>query len=287
MEEKVVCTAQVAILLATYNGENYIREQLDSLLSQTFQDFVVYIHDDGSDDKTKHILKEYAASSDKIVVLEYESNHGAKENFFSLLDHVEANYYMFCDQDDIWHNDKIEKSYSTIKNLESKYGKDKALCIYTDLRVVDENKNVINDSFFKMEGIFPEFLKDFNHVAASNFATGCTMLFNHKAKESMNPDKEFATMHDAWFALSVMVSDGIVFPIRETLIDYRQHADNTLGAVDANRLSLSYRIKHAKSLLKQLWRHYKMHQSLGYGNIFKFIYYKIVYKVNIKNNKCK
>ena len=138
-----------------------------------------------------------------------------------------------------------------------------------------------------MEGIFPEFLKDFNHVAASNFATGCTMLFNHKAKESMNPDKEFATMHDAWLALSVMVSDGIVFPIRETLIDYRQHADNTLGAVDANRLSLSYRIKHAKSLLKQLWRHYKMHQSLGYGNIFKFIYYKIVYKVNIKNNKCK
>lgn len=96
---------------------------------------------------------------------------------------------------------------------------------------------------FEMEGIYPEFLEDFNHAGASNFATGCTMLFNHKAKEFMHPKTELSTMHDSWIALSVMKYGGAVFPIREALIEYRQHSSNTLGAMDAKRLTLCYRIK--------------------------------------------
>lgn len=282
-KEIVICNTPIAILLATYNGEKYLSEQIDSLLSQTYNDFTLYVHDDGSKDNTLAILSEYSNKYTNIVVLDYEPSHGAKENFFGLLDRVEAEYYMFCDQDDIWHNDKIEKSLSFIRLIESEH-KGKPVCVYSDLKVVDENGNTISESFFEMEGIHPEFLQDFDHASASNFATGCTMLFNHKAKEMMHPNIAAATMHDSWVALSVLKVGGSVVPISEALIDYRQHGNNTLGAIDSNRLTLSYRIRNAKSLLSLLWKHYKMHQALGFGSILKFIYFKFVYKYKIHNS---
>lgn len=281
MVEKVNCNTSVAVLLATYNGIKYLPELLDSLLAQSYCDFTVFIHDDGSNDGTQALLKDYADSNKQIVILDYESQHGAKENFFSLLKRVEAPYYMFCDQDDIWHADKIEKALLAVSSKETEVGKDLPVCVYSDLRVIDENRNLINESFFEMEGIYPEFLEDFNHAGASNFATGCTMLFNHKAKDVMHPKTELSTMHDSWIALSVMKYGGVVFPIREALIEYRQHSSNTLGAMDAKRLTICYRIKNARSIISLLWRHYKMHRALGYGSILKFIYYKIVYRNRI------
>ena len=87
--------------MATYNGEKYLKEQIDSLLSQTYTDWTLYIHDDGSTDGTKNILSSYHQEYDKIQVLDYPSCHGAKENFFSLLNAVDADYYFFSDQDEM------------------------------------------------------------------------------------------------------------------------------------------------------------------------------------------
>ena len=114
---------QVAILLATYNGEKFIEKQLDSLLGQSFQQFKIYIHDDGSNDKTLEIIRSYESQfPGKFVIFEEESKHlGAAFSFMWLLNRVEAPYYMFCDQDDIWFPQKIELTLKKMKEIEYHY----------------------------------------------------------------------------------------------------------------------------------------------------------------------
>ena len=136
-------TAKIAILLATYNGEEYIGELLDSIMSQSMQDFVCYIHDDGSTDRTTDIIKTYLQNyKDKIVVLDYLSKKGCTNNFLSLAQHVSHEYVMFCDQDDVWKNDKIEKTYKKIKQMENDHP-GVPLLVFTDLSVVDEEGNAV------------------------------------------------------------------------------------------------------------------------------------------------
>ena len=98
---------KVDILLATYNGEKYIREQIDSILNQTYKEFRLLISDDGSTDGTRDILNEYKAKDDRIEIFMQEENLGVVKNFEFLLKKVEAKYYMFSDQDDIWKDEKI------------------------------------------------------------------------------------------------------------------------------------------------------------------------------------
>lgn len=268
--------------MATYNGEKYLRQQIDSILQQSYRDWCLYVHDDGSNDNTCVIIDEYVRLyPEKIIRLDYPTQGGACNNFLSLLERVESEYYMFSDQDDVWHEDKIDKSITYQMKIERE-NKGKPICIYSDLKVVDEECQILSDSFFEMEGIHPEYLLDFNHASASNFATGCTMLFNHQAKEVVHPNITAATMHDAWVALSVLKAKGKVLPIREALIDYRQHSNNTLGAVDSKRLTFFYRIRNAKKLLFLLWKHYKMLRALGFGSILSFLSYKIIYKIKIR-----
>ena len=106
----------IAVLMATYNGETYLEAQIESLLKQTYRDFIVYAHDDGSKDKTMQVLEKYVEQyPDKFRLLRYAALKSAKKNFFSLLKKVEADYYMFCDQDDIWLPEKIENSFRLLK----------------------------------------------------------------------------------------------------------------------------------------------------------------------------
>ena len=128
---------RLAILLGTYNGGRFLREQLDSLFAQTMKDFQLYIRDDGSTDDTMLIVKEYQQLHPNIVKVEDEGkNLGAKGNFERLLALTDADYYMFCDQDDVWLPDKIEVSFAKMKQMEQRYG-DIPLLVHTDLEVVD------------------------------------------------------------------------------------------------------------------------------------------------------
>lgn len=116
--EEITCPNTIAILMATYNGEKYLGEQIESILAQTYKDWHLYIHDDGSKDNTVTILKEFVAKhSQQITLLEYSSQGGACRNFLSMLERVDAPYYMFSDQDDVWLNEKIEIEYKKIKEL--------------------------------------------------------------------------------------------------------------------------------------------------------------------------
>lgn len=277
---------KTSILLATYNGSRYLHQLIDSLLEQSFQDWVLYIHDDGSNDNSIDIINEYTKKHENIILLEYESNHSAKDNFFSLIEKTDSDYYFFCDQDDVWHRDKIRFFMQKMKQIEEEHPNTPAI-VYSDLTVVDEELRVISDSFFNYAGIFPEFIRNFNECGASAFIPGCAMAFNKAAKKSMVRPYSGAQMHDEWLTLSVFKAGGIVSRIDGSYVFYRQHSGNVVGAKDKNSLSIPFRIAHFRMILKSNFKHYQTLRAIGYGSVLKYLRYKIQYKIRIKKRKRK
>ena len=273
----------IAILMATYNGEKFLKEQIESILAQTNQNWHLYIHDDGSKDNTMSIIKSYTNEfSDKITLLDYPSQGGACQNFLSLLERIEASYYMFCDQDDVWLPEKIELARKEMERQERDFP-DKAIVICSDLFVVDEKLAVIHDSMWRYHRIFPQYIKTFNDSAANPVATGCTMIFNHKAKESNSPYTADVMMHDCWICLCALKQKGILVGINQQLVYYRQHGKNSLGiGVKASDIGFLYRIKHFMRIYRFNRDYYKMLSILDYGSVFKFVRYKFKYRQRIK-----
>ena len=216
---------KVDILLATYNGEKYIREQIDSILNQTYKEFRLLISDDGSTDGTRDILNEYKAKDDRIEIFMQEENLGVVKNFEFLLKKVEAKYYMFSDQDDIWKDEKIEKSLNKIEE-----GFD---LVYSDLEVVDENLNVTYESYWKLKGIYKKIKKynNFESLYLNNFITGCTVISKKELIDSFMPLPNISkfVLHDYWISL-IISQNGKIAYIEEPLIKYRQHKNNKVGS---------------------------------------------------------
>lgn len=216
---------KVDILLATYNGEKYIREQIDSILNQTYKEFRLLISDDGSTDGTRDILNEYKAKDDRIEIFMQEENLGVVKNFEFLLKKVEAKYYMFSDQDDIWKDEKIEKSLNKIEE-----GFD---LVYSDLEVVDENLNVTYESYWKLKGIYKKIKKynNFESLYLNNFITGCTVISKKELIDSFMPLPNISkfVLHDYWISL-IISQNGKITYIEEPLIKYRQHKNNKVGS---------------------------------------------------------
>lgn len=224
----------IAILLATYNGGKYIKSLLDSLLNQSYQNFVCYIHDDGSTDDTFEVCRNYSwRYPEKFRILYYGHCGGAKENFFSMVKNVEEPYLMFCDQDDIWHIDKIEKSINSIKKEENN-NPNKAVLCYSDLKIVDENLSVIANSYFDFTRKNPKDLS-FSKALIQGFVPGCTFIMNRALYLRLNEymDLDCIYMHDWWTICLAFALGGCVSFISEPLIDYRQHQNNTLGVQKA------------------------------------------------------
>lgn len=266
----------IAILLGTYNGNLYLREQLDSLYKQTIQDFHIYIRDDGSADETKAIINEYAADYPNITVLnDTKGNVGSKQNFELLLSFAQADYYMFCDQDDVWLPNKIEVSLARMKQLEQQYG-NIPLLVHTDLMVVDGLLNVINDSFWRYSYINPQIVdKNIYYMGISNSVTGCTILMNEKAKEVSLPFHQHVLMHDAWVALCVMKYGRIDY-ITEPTMKYRQHGDNVLGAIKYH-FSIRDKLYSIRTVYRENKEKYLNAHPLVYKNILHYLYYKILF----------
>ena len=131
---------EISVLMATYNGGKYIKEQLDSLQAQSYEKWSLYIRDDCSTDNTTNILKEYQNREPRIHLLPSSAtNIGALGNFNRLMSNASGKYFMFCDQDDIWLPDKIKKTLDLMKNREKRYGKDFPILIHTDCSVIDSD----------------------------------------------------------------------------------------------------------------------------------------------------
>ena len=218
--------SKIDILLATYNGEKYLEEQLDSILNQTYENFRLLISDDGSKDNTRKILEKYSKKDNRIILFFQEKNLGVIKNFEFLLRKVENKYYMFSDQDDIWKKNKIEKSIIKLEETNSDL-------VYSDLEVVDENLNIIYKSYWKLKGIYKKIKKynNFKSLYLNNFVTGCTIIAKSEQIKDVLPlpNTSKYILHDYWIALIISQKGKITY-IEEPLIKYRQHKNNKIGS---------------------------------------------------------
>ncbi len=222
----------IDILMATYNGERFIGEQIESIQAQTYKNWHILVSDDCSGDGTLDVVRRYATADDRIHIVSEGVRHGgAKENFFALMDKSDAPYCMFCDQDDVWLPEKIEKSLAVLRVLEDEHGVDVPLLVFCDMMVVDSELNVIHESFEKSSYFDPHRLA-FNQLLAHNVAAGCCMLFNKSLLNTcLHSNGEGVEIHD-WWAMLVASAFGHICFIDESLSLYRQHGNNEIGAND-------------------------------------------------------
>ncbi len=232
-------TSKIAILVAVRDGESYLSEQMDSLLGQTYTDWVAYIHDDGSSDGTRHILKNYSARyPERFVLVDGAPTGSAKANYFYLLRNVEAPLYMCCDQDDVWLPDKIERTLREMRAAQRTAGNETELpcLVYTDLRVVDESLHEVSGSMNLYQKLSCEDTR-INHVLVQNVVTGCTMMINRRLRDMVLSlrDLNKIVMHDWWAAL-IAAQFGVLRYLNEPTILYRQHGENDTGAKNISLL---------------------------------------------------
>lgn len=224
--------AEIDILLATYNGERYVAEQLDSLLRQTWPDFRVLVRDDGSSDATRDIIKRYvAAYPDRITLCEDHGNLGVISNFAELMRLSSAPYVMFSDQDDVWLPGKVQTSFAAMKRLEQRHGADIPLLVHTDLCVVNEALEITAPSFLKQAHL--QTGHTLGRLLIKNNVTGCTTLFNRALLDKALPMPDSCLMHDWWIALVAAAFGEVVLLPRADIL-YRQHGRNVAGEICYN-----------------------------------------------------
>lgn len=258
----------IDILMATYNGERYIEQQLESIMNQSETNWRLLIRDDCSQDNTRQYIQKFQIKyPEKIIfVPSTEPSGSAMNNYFRLLDYAENEYIMFSDQDDVWKPDKITLTQKKLHKMETQYGKETPLLVHTDLCVVDEMLHTINPSIFAMQNM--DYRRDkLNNLLATNIVTGCTMLFNRSLLYLLKEKPKTAVMHDMWIALVAAAFGKIGFVNKATML-YRQHGNNVNGT--KNVKSLKYiidEIRDISSISKSLDLHYQ--QAKEFLNVYK------------------
>jgi len=217
----------IEVLLATYNGEKYIEEQLDSILNQTFNDFRIIANDDCSDDKTYELLKRYKKKYPKIFEISQVKCGGSIKNFFYLMSKSRADIVMFSDQDDIWINDKINNTYKEYKKIENS---ENPCLVYSDLEVINSRKEEIANSFMKMQRLVGNRNKP-AQLVLRNVVSGSTIMCNRRCIELALKAKDLSkvAMHDWWLAL-IASEFGEIRYLDKKMVKYRQHENNVVGA---------------------------------------------------------
>ncbi|NMA30909.1 MAG: glycosyltransferase family 2 protein [Candidatus Methanofastidiosa archaeon] len=241
----------VDILLATYNGEKFLKEQIDSIINQSFNDWTLYIRDDGSKDTTLSIIKEYKLKYPKKIVLinDTKKSLGVKLNFLELIKYSKSKYCMFCDQDDVWDSNKVALTLDEMRRIEEECNQDVPILVHTNLRVVDANLKVISESFWKYSKIDARRNK-LNNLLIKNTITGCTMMINSSLRKLIFNLPDGCIMHDWWIGIlaSCFGKMGVVY---EPTISYRQHGNNEIGAISYTLIDrIKSKVGNPKSLIE-------------------------------------
>ena len=279
----------VNIVMATYNGEKYIKEQIESILGASYTDWSLFIFDDRSTDSTMKIVKSFEEKyPERIQVYQNERNLGVTLNFLTGLKKVyqltnaqeapnvrakmqpstsnQAKYYMLCDQDDVWMRDKITHTLECMKFFEKKYGENKEQIVFTDAKVVDENINLIYHSFFRSQCLCP-YDTDLAHMLMENKCIGCTVMMNRAVVRHLQKLPMNARYHDWWLGL-IAASFGHISYLKEPTLNYRQHGKNLvggtsfLGYVKRRVKSLQAQKKSIKACIIQGMEFYDMYQDI-------------------------
>lgn len=261
---------QIQILLSTYNGEAFLKEQVQSILDQTFEDWQLIIRDDGSSDGTIALIESLQKEHpEKIKQIQNNVGGGSSQSFIGMLDFVEAPYCMFCDQDDYWEPNKIELSLSKLKEIEKK---NPVAAVFTDMEVVSADLKQHFGSFLKLQKLKPEWIKNSNNILAQSIAAGCTMIFTKKLIEILKPIKAPLFQHDQWLMINAALYGEIAYCPEKT-IKYRQHSYNAVGS---HAINLTYFSKKSQELSKVIQRWiYLKEQFSSKVNIFKLFIVKL------------
>lgn len=216
------------IIMSTYNGEKYIAHQLESILKQIDVIVDIFIRDDGSNDSTVSIIKEYCKKNNNIHIIE-GNNVGVIESFRLISLYVlelrkTYDYYSFSDQDDVWHPEKLK---SAIKFIESRQtNKFRPVLYYSNLKVTDNELHYLFDRFPK-----GYVLNSKRQMMSEICVLGCTCVFNSNLlKEYVVTNLNHRIPHDAWIAVLAMFL-GDIFYDENGYIFYRQHEKNQSGNV--------------------------------------------------------
>lgn len=211
----------VCILMSTYNGKKYIIEQIESLLRQKDVSFSIYVRDDGSQDGTQKILDKYEAQTNGLLKWYQGKNIRPAKSFMDLIKNApDAQYYAFCDQDDVWEEDKLSCAIAKIKRE-----KEGIPCFYfSNVKVVDEKLNLMKISHIDEKNM------SLKRILLHNVATGCTIVFNEQLMKKIREySPQYIGMHDWWLYQVCLVIGGKVVFDKEPHILYRQHGNNCIG----------------------------------------------------------
>ena len=215
---------KVNILMSTYNGQQFLTEQIRSIQDQSYTDWTLFIRDDGSSDNTKEILKDFERQDSRIHLIDSDKsdNLGVIKSFHKLVNHDRADYYFFSDQDDVWLPNKLELSLKEAQN----YLADLPLMVYMDLKVVNQDLKIMTESMVKSQSHHAN--TELVQELTENTVTGGVAMINHALAE-MWQETDDILMHDWYLALLASAFGNLVF-IDQPGELYRQHSDNVLGA---------------------------------------------------------
>ncbi|MGN8833597.1 glycosyltransferase family 2 protein [Selenomonas montiformis] len=277
----IAVSPRVAVMMSTYNGEKYLREQIDSILQQDDVIVDLYIRDDGSSDGTAALLKEYDMRAN--VHVDYAENIGVIASFMNLLYNVPKtyNYYAFSDQDDFWLKEKLKAAIDRIQeeHLPNLY--------FSRKKYVDETLKPLPMTDYIVRGTTIGF------ALMNSCASGCTMVFNRVLCDKLcqwRPDPRYMSMHDAWIYIVAAAIGNVVYD-PDSYILYRQHGDNVslLGSEMRNSPWKHWKLRF-KTLLDRrhdFRRSYYAKQVLdGYGDELRPDVYNLVYDLaNVRKSK--
>lgn len=212
---------RIVVLMSTYNGEKYLKTQIDSILNQRNVDVELWVRDDGSHDKTADILEEYSKKHE-LVYFRGENRKPAR-SFMELVKMApKADFYAFADQDDYWLPDKLSRAVDCLMTLDQT----KPLLYYGFVTLVDKKLNILKNHSIN----YCIFSRIEQAVISSN-ATGCTMVFNEKLKREISLfTPNYQIMHDEWIHKVCLSIGGELFYDSKSFIYYRQHENNAIGA---------------------------------------------------------
>lgn len=220
----------VAIVLATFNGARFLPDFLASLSQQSHTDWQLLVRDDGSTDATVALLQAFQAQQQQPVRLIADDlgRLGASGNFAQLLSQVDADYILLADQDDIWLPHKIASMLAAASHSEADARTTPRLW-HGDMQLIDADNRLLAASFWRYQGIDAQAGQRFKRLLVENSVTGCATMINRALLQSALPIPPNAIMHDWWLAL-VASALGQIDIIEQATVQYRQHADNAVGA---------------------------------------------------------
>ncbi len=209
----------ISIVLATYNGEKYIKEQLESIINQSFKDFEILILDDKSEDNTLEIIKDYEKKYDFIRVIQNKKRAGVIKNFEKGISLTNGDFISLSDQDDIWERDKLLMQYNAIKDYNI------PAMVHSDLSIINEKGEKNCNSFFKKKGYFFPKKKSVDILISRSGVMGNTIMFNKKLKNLILPFYKEIPMHDYYIGVIAELY-GKRITLNQKLVRYRIHSSN-------------------------------------------------------------